>query len=400
MGLLDQMFGMGADDPKSQAMAALSAGLLQGNLGGGLLGASSAFAQQKAQALKQQMAQMQMEQHRMQMEDAQRARQQEQQVQQAAQAAWMSPERASQMNMGPMADGSMPNHQPGFDQKRFINSLYPIAPMKAMEWEQKLAKDDSPLTVAPGASLVDRKTMRPVFTAPASDSVPSAVKEYQFAKNEGYQGTFEQWDRERKKAGASVTSVRVENKMGDSLAKEIGPILNDSSAAATGAANQIDAANRIVKAIDSNNVFAGPGASLRLRGAQLGDMLGVAGKDAGEKIANTRSVVRGLAEMTLQGRKQMRGQGAVTESESKLAERAISGDIDDLTAGEIKMLANASARSAKFVYAEHQKKLNVVRGNPAMSNLAPFYEAQPMPEEPKAGGAADYVWQNGKLIKR
>lgn len=184
------------------------------------------------------------------------------------------------------------------------------------------------------------------------------------------------------KAGAARTDVRIENKMGDSLAKEIGPIMNDSAAAATGAAQQIDAAQRIIQAVDSNKIFAGPGASIRLKTAQIGELIGAGGKDSAEKIANTRATIRGLAEMTLQGRKQMRGQGAVTESESKLAERAISGDIDDLTAAEIKQLANASARSARFIYGEHQKKLNVVRGNPNMSQLAPFYEAQPMPEAP------------------
>lgn len=201
------------------------------------------------------------------------------------------------------------------------------------------------------------------------------------------------------KAGAPVTSIRVENKMGDSLAKEIGPIMGDSAIAATGAAQQIDAAQRIVKAVDTNKIFAGPGASIRLKGAQIGDLLGVGGADAQEKIANTRSTIRGLAEMTLQGRKQMRGQGAITESESKLAERAISGDIDDLTAAEIKQLAKASERSARFVHAQHQNKLNVVRNNPNMAPLAPFYESQPLPEAPPPSApTATYIWKDGKLV--
>ena len=75
---------------------------------------------------------------------------------------------------------------------------------------------------------------------------------------------------------------------------------------------------------------------------------GLGGRDAADQIANTRQAIRGLAEMTLQGRKQMSGQGAITESESKLAEKATSGDINSLTNAEIKQLANASARAAKF----------------------------------------------------
>lgn len=182
------------------------------------------------------------------------------------------------------------------------------------------------------------------------------------------------------KSGASNTSVKVENKMGESLAKEVGGIMSDSAGIANGAAQQIDAAQRIVKAVDSNKILAGPGATFRLRGAQIGQMLGVGGKDSGEVIANTRGVIRGLAEMTLQGRKQMRGQGAITESESGLAERAISGNIDDLTASEIKQLAQASERAARHQYAQHQRKMETVRNNPSTASIAPFYEALPLPD--------------------
>lgn len=55
MGLL----GNGFDDPQSAAIMALAGGLLQGNFGAGLLGANDAFAQHKANALKQQLLQAQ-----------------------------------------------------------------------------------------------------------------------------------------------------------------------------------------------------------------------------------------------------------------------------------------------------------------------------------------------------
>ena len=63
--------------------------------------------------------------------------------------------------------------------------------------------------------------------------------------------------------------------------------------------------------------------------------------DLTQKINNTRAAIQGLAEITLQGRQEMHGQGAITESEGKLAERAKSGDIS-LTPGELKQLANAA----------------------------------------------------------
>ena len=73
MGLL----GNGPDDPRSAAIMALAGGLLQGNFGAGLLGSQQAFSQAKEQGVRNQMLQMQMEQHRMQMEKAKRAEEQE-----------------------------------------------------------------------------------------------------------------------------------------------------------------------------------------------------------------------------------------------------------------------------------------------------------------------------------
>jgi hypothetical protein len=78
----------------------------------------------------------------------------------------------------------------------------------------------------------------------------------------------------------------------------------------------------------------------------------------------------------------MRGEGAITESEGKLAEKAFSGDIDSLTPAEIKQLANASKRAAEFNLGEYNRKLDVLRKDPATAQLAPFYEVTRMPAAP------------------
>lgn len=189
------------------------------------------------------------------------------------------------------------------------------------------------------------------------------------------------------KAGATNVNVKTDVKMGESLGAQVGPMMKDSTSTAEGAVKQVDAAQRIVKAIDGDKAFSGPMSGTRLKVAQVGQMLGVGGKDEAEKIANTRSTMRGLAELTLQGRQQMKGQGAITESEGALAERAMSGNIEDLTAAEIKQLAKASERAARFNYGEHQRKLKVMQGNPALQGIAPFYEGPAMPAEAAAPGA-------------
>ena len=188
------------------------------------------------------------------------------------------------------------------------------------------------------------------------------------------------------------TNVKIENKMGEGIAAQIGPMMKDSVDIATGAVKQVDAAKRVVSAIDSGKIIAGPFAGGRVTLAQMGQALGVGGADAKQQLSNTRDVIRGLAEMTLQGRSQMKGQGAITESEGLLAERANSGKIEDLTIPEIKQLAQASERAARFAYAEHERKVQEMAKNPATSSLATYYQGPAMPpaittpsEEPPVG---------------
>jgi hypothetical protein len=157
-------------------------------------------------------------------------------------------------------------------------------------------------------------------------------------------------------------------------------MLKDSYTAANGAAQQMDAAKRIIQAVDSGKIISGPGAGTRMTIAQIGQTLGVGGKDDAELIANSRQVIRGLSEMTLQGRKQMSGQGAITESEGILAEKANSGRIEDLTTAEIRQLAAASARASKFIYAQHENNLSNLSRDPNTVKLAPFYKPMPFPD--------------------
>jgi hypothetical protein len=208
------------------------------------------------------------------------------------------------------------------------------------------------------------------------DTTPAKVKEYEFAVSQGYKGGFTDFIR----SGVPSTNVNVALDKG--IAAQIGPMLKDAQIQAQGANSQIDAADRVIQAVDTNKVIAGPAASPQLKLAQIGSVLGVTGKDTAETIANTRQAIRGFAELTLQGRKSMRGEGAITESEGKLAERAFSGDIDSLTPAEIKQIANASKRAAEFTLTEYNRKLKTLEKDPATAQLVPFYEVTRMPAAP------------------
>jgi hypothetical protein len=203
------------------------------------------------------------------------------------------------------------------------------------------------------------------------------------------------------KARAGATNVKIENKLGEGIAAQVGPMLKDSFAQANGAAGTVDAANRIISAADSGKLFAGPGATFKMKTAQLADVLGVAGKDTSERISNTRQAIRGLAEMTLQGRKQMRGEGQITEGEQALAERAMSGNLEDLTTAEVRQLAAASDRAARFIYGQHEQMVGNLGQDPNTAGLAKFYKPMPLPapysRSPKA--AAPAVPQPGAGVR-
>jgi len=195
-----------------------------------------------------------------------------------------------------------------------------------------------------------------------------------------------------KKSGAA--SFDFSNFLGKSAVGEVGPMLVASKTGAGSAVQQADAANRILGALNSNQLFTGAGANQKLQIAQIGDMVGATGDDAKTKINNTRQAIQGLAQLTLQGRQQMKGQGAVTESEGALAQRAISGDIN-FTAGEIRQLAEAAKRAGKFQYGQHQSMLTALQKD--QPNAVPYYtidanpnifEPIPVPKAPEAGGVS------------
>lgn len=199
---------------------------------------------------------------------------------------------------------------------------------------------------------------------------PSAVQEFEYAQQNpqfaGYQVGL-------KRAGAPTTNVS----MGKSIAGEIGPMMKEAQGNVQAAVKTEDSANRIMQAIDSNKLFTGTGANVKLGAAQLANTLGFGGDTLEAKIGNTRQAMQGLAQLTLQGRQQMRGQGAITENESKLAERAVSGDIT-FTPTEIKQLADAAKRASDYTYKNYQSKLENMSRNPDTAGLVPYYEVPRM----------------------
>lgn len=397
MGLL----GNGWGDPQSSANMALAAGLLRGDVGAGLLGSDVAYQRTRQNQSMEQMHQLQMQNMQAQMEDQRRQREQQAKLDEAARGSFVSPGKANAMSMGPMPNGSaMPQVQPGFDPQQYLQALYQVDPQKAVAFQQSIAKDNSPLTVAPGASLVDRHTMKPLFTAPKEQAAPAAIQEYQFAQQQGYRGSFEQWDRERKKAGASNVSLSVnsEKTLLNDIAGGLGKGIVDAKGNAQAALSTIGTVNRMMDALDSGQVMAGPGTTFRQFGLQVGNMVGVAGQNAQEKMVNTRQTIQSLAQLELDAAQQMKGQGQITEAERGIIRRAASGDIDSMTVPELRLLGGILDRTARTKIRSYNSQVKPLASNPNAATLAPFLNVEePGQRAPAAGTIRRYNPATGRI---
>lgn len=175
-----------------------------------------------------------------------------------------------------------------------------------------------------------------------------------------------------KRATASDTSVtlpKIDVKLGESVAGQVGPMLKESKLQAAGAVNMFDSADRLEKALASNKVLTGPLSSASLTVRQFLDP-----KGKSPEILETRKAVRALAESTVNARKALQGQGQITEQEGQVAAKAESGDIDSMTAGELKILVNLNKRAAKLRAQEHQSMLAEAEKEPSTKKLTGFYK--------------------------
>jgi hypothetical protein len=254
---------------------------------------------------------------------------------------------------------------------------------KASQRQRDLAwqkMNEGPMKVSVDDVLLDPNTLKPLYQGAGKqpDSIKYAIAIGRLpadpktwtAEQANYAKTLVE-----SKTSAGASKYDFGNMINKSLS-DVAPMLVASKTATSGAIQQADAANRIIQSLDTNKLFTGAGANQKLQAAQIGQMLGVTGNKTEEIVANTRQAIQGLAQLTLQGRKQMRGEGAITESEGALARQAMSGDVS-LTAGELRILANAAKRSAKFTYDQHQSMMGALAKD--SPNSVPYYQLEVNP---------------------
>ena len=401
-GLLDQ-FSEFAKTPAGQGLLSAAFGGLAGarrgtplnNIGrgglAGLAGYSGAIdrqSQEGEQAFQKQFRQMQM--------DDMVSKAQKQKGEQEWRGGLPGVMKQAETSYGAGMEG--PTMTPGNPKALDQYLLDPRSPFADDLLKQKIMPKERKLRTV-GGVVLDESTMQPVYTTPEklNPNQPFMIVDGAIVPNKAYQD----YETGKAKAGASSVTVnnKVENKASESVAGQVGPILEKSLTSAEGAMRVLDASTRVISAMDSGKVITGPLANARVTGLQIGQMLGVGGRDDADVLANTRQAIRGLSEMTLQGRKEMSGQGAITDRESALAEKATSGDISNLTAAEVKILANASARASRYAIQKHQARVKNAGALPGMGNITPFFDVPPMQQEAAPNAVPTMRWnpQTNKL---
>ena len=159
------------------------------------------------------------------------------------------------------------------------------------------------------------------------------------------------------------------------LAGPVGQRADASLSMAEGAVETMTNANMVRNALNRGMVIAGPMAGIRMKWAQIKNLAGF-GDTA--QLEATRNAIQGLASLTLDSRASLKGQGQITEGETKLLERARSGNIEDMTVDEIQTVVDVSQRLATRQWENHQNLLGIMKDDPAAQASLRYYKPRSM----------------------
>ena len=393
MGLLGDI----TDDPATMGLLSLGFGLMgaRGNIGQGL-GQAGPMAldamrqakvdqQRKAmfdqqQAAAQQAAQM----YSLQMQQMQRQAEEQQRAQ-----AFLQGLQSPQMQAagGALAVGGGPTvgnaaRMPAVDpMQQMMFGAVKAGALPLPAYLASMQKDETPI-VAPEGSTVLTRTGKIIGSG--------GRKEDDFVRNMRAAGIVEgspQWvqlliqkaQKDATHAPPVNVSVSMDKGFGEAFAKDAAASLATSRDQARAAASNIQTLDRIGSVLDSGKVALGPTAKFETFGRQLGETIGLGGKDNAEKLGNTRKLIQGAATLAADGAKLLAGQGQITEAERGLIARASGGDIDSMTAPEIRALAGVLRKVNAAKIAGHQAQLKNV--DPKFAPFVPFYNVD-SPAEP------------------
>jgi len=187
---------------------------------------------------------------------------------------------------------------------------------------------------------------------------------------------------------AEAKSPKTNVSVSTSTAKKLGEVgvegllkdLEGSKAKAVASANtMIPSIHNALRAIDSGKVVLGPTAPIAQALLQVGNVMGIKGKDNDEILSNTRALMQSQSQANLAMAQTMQGQGSISDSERLLIARAANGDFT-MTAPELRSLLNANEKIARanIRYHNQQAQNLPTQGDATLAQLAKnFNVAEP-----------------------
>lgn len=216
-------------------------------------------------------------------------------AQQKAQQAWKAnlPQVMQQAQPTYGAGDEGPTMTPGNPQALQSYLMRPESPFADKILEQRLIPK-SPEYKVVGTSLVQVGPggVQEAYRAPEKpEAAPSAVREYEYARNQGYKGSFQQFQTDLKRAGAANTNVVL--KQEGEEAKTVGKFFGDAYAniqqAGFSAQSKVNRYNRLGQLLDGVNTgkFAGAGLEVAKAASSLGFNIdpNMANKEAAQALS-------------------------------------------------------------------------------------------------------------------
>jgi len=196
-------------------------------------------------------------------------------------------------------------------------------------------------------------------------------------------------------AGASNVNVNtVQKPFLNEIGKGVGEAVNNAYTGAQSAQQSLANVAQIESGL--KNALVGPGAGVRLKLSQIGEVMGVNGADATERLQNTRAVMQGLARQELAAAGQMKGQGQITEAERGILRRAESGDIAEMTVPELKTMLGAIRKTASYRMQVHQQNMDRLSKDPNAAGIVDYMRINAPQGAQSITDQADAILNGGK----
>ena len=258
-------------------------------------------------------------------------------------------------------------------------------------------------TLAEGAKLVRENPLTgKVETVAEGQSkekaTPAEIQGYNLAVDQGYKGSFLDYQTALKKAGVQNTIVNVAGKtFASEFSKGAGEAVNNAFASAQGAVGTLGRIETLKPILEGGKLFSGTLGTSQVAGARIADALGIGGKDNTERLQNTSLAMQQLAGLELNAAEAMKGQGQITENERATIKRAAAGDLMNMTAKEVSTLLGGLEKTANYKISIHESNLKRLKQNPDLAAVAQYYE---LPTVPKTSEIQNVGLPSGVTVKR